>query len=198
MVDLLCKFLREETRILKETRVQCLVYEYPSRNWRCEGNEIEFQEGKELTNPFNNLRACFYSGRLDNLLSLYEENFQIKQKIISQLFKPVINITKKEKAIADWIDLIVEERLTLTVIHKKSFRNFYCGAEQLLFSQEKLKETLYNMVEIFEGRISAEMKDANRGLIPHNGWKNNGVIFFAIFACYINKVGTSSYSGVIE
>ena len=61
-----------------------------------------------------------------------------------------------------------------------------------------MKETIYNMVEIIEGRISAEMKDATRGSILYDGWTKNGVNFVAIFACYIKKVGTSSSSGVIE
>ena len=54
------------------------------------------------------------------------------------------------------------------------------------------------MVEIGEIWISAEMKDATRGSILHDGWTKNGVHFVAIFSCYIKKVGTSSSSGVIE
>ena len=54
------------------------------------------------------------------------------------------------------------------------------------------------MVEIVEVRISDEMKDANRGLILHDGWTNNGVFFVEMFACYIKKVVTSLSSGVIE
>ena len=84
------------------------------------------------------------------------------------------------------------------MIQKKSFRKFYGGAEKLVFSQEKLKETLYNMVEIVEGRISAEMKDDTQGSILHDGWTNNGVHFVANFACYIKKVGTSSSYVCIE
>ena len=81
---------------------------------------------------------------------------------------------------------------------KKSYGKFYGGAKQLVLSQEKLKETLYNMVEMVEDRISAEMKDATRGSILHDVWMNNGVHFVAIFACYIKKIGTSSSSVVIE
>ena len=54
------------------------------------------------------------------------------------------------------------------------------------------------MVEIIEGRISAEMKDATRLSIIHAGSTKKYVHFFAIFACYIKKVGTYSSSGVIE
>ena len=135
---------------------------------------------------------------MDYILSLYEENLQGQKNKLNQFFKPVINITEKENAIADWIELIVEESLPLTVIQKKSFRNFYGGVDWLVFSKEKLKETLYNMVEIVEGQISAEMKDTTRGSILHDGWMKNVVHFVAIFSCYINKVGTSYSSGVIE
>ena len=174
------------------------MYECPSINYRCKDNKISFNKGKGFTNPLNHLKACLYSGSLDDILSLYEENFQGQQNNLSQFFKPVINITTKENTIAKWIRLISEEILSLTVIQKKSFRKFNGGAEQLLFSQEKLKVKLYNMVEIFEGRISAEVKDATRGSILHDGWTKNGVHFFAIYECYIKKVSISSYYGVIE
>ena len=118
------------------------MYEFPSTNFRCKENAKEPQKRKGFTNPFNNPRTCFCSVRLENILSFYEEKPQRQQKNLSQFFKPVINITEKENAIADWIELIVEEGLPLTVIQKKSFRKFNGGAEQLLFSQEKLKETL--------------------------------------------------------
>ena len=110
----------------------------------------------------------------------------------------MINITIKENTIDKCIELIVGEIIYLTVIQKKYFMKFYGGKEQSVFSQEKLKETLYHMVEIVEGQISTDMKDVTRGSNPHGGCINNGVHFVAIFACYINKVGTYSYYGVIE
>ena len=61
-----------------------------------------------------------------------------------------------------------------------------------------MKDTLYNMVEIFDGKISAEMNDATRGSILHDGWTKSDANFVAIFACYTKKVVTSSYSGSIE
>ena len=64
-----------------------------------------------------------------------KKTYKDSRKLLSQFFKPVINITKKAKHISKCIELIVEESLPLKVIQKKSFRKFYSGAEQLLFSK---------------------------------------------------------------
>ena len=176
VVNLLYKFLREETRLLKEIIVQYLVYECTSTNFRCKYIDITFQKGKGFTNLFNHLKACLWSGSLYDLLYLNEENLQIQHNNLSQFFKPLINVTKKETTITDCIDLTIEERLHLTATQKISFRKSYGDTKHLVFSQEKLKETLYNMVERFEGLISAEMRDANRELILNYGWTKNGFI----------------------
>ena len=118
-----------------------------------------------------------------DLLYLYEENLQIQHNNLSQFFKPLINVTKKETTITDCIDLTIEERFHLTATQKISFRKSYGDTKHLVFSQEKLKETLYNMVERFEGLISAEMRDANRELILNYGWTKNGFNFVKIFTC---------------
>ena len=76
VMALLCKFLREENRLLKESRIQYLVYECPSTKIFHEENVKAFQKGKGFTNPFNRLKSCLCSGSLDDLISIYEENFQ--------------------------------------------------------------------------------------------------------------------------
>ena len=136
------------------------MYECTSTNLRCKDNKLVFQKGKGFTNPFNHLKQCFCIGSSDDLLSIHEENFRGQQNNFSQFLKTGINITTQEKTIAIWIQLIVEESPPLAVIYKKEFNFFNGSAEQLVFFQEKLKETLYNMVEMIEGQISSEMKDA--------------------------------------
>ena len=97
-----------------------------------------------------------------------------------------MNISNTEKAMYDWIDLIVGESLPVSVIKKKTYRRF--KNDETNFSQEKLKETLYKLVELAETRIGFQMKKASRGTIMHDRWGKNGVHYVAIFACFMKEV----------
>ena len=86
----------------------------------------------------------------------------------------------------DWIELIVEESLPISITNKKSFRRF--KKDRTNFSQEKVKETLYKLVELVESNICYQMKKARRGTILHDGWIKNGVHYVAIYACFMKEV----------
>jgi len=73
----------------------------------------------------------------------------------------------------DWIELIVEESLSISITKKKAFHRF--KKDRTNFSQEKVKETLYKLVELAASRIGYQMKKARRGTILHDGRSKNGV-----------------------
>ena len=56
------------------------------------------------------------------------------------------------------------------------------------FSQERVKEVLFNMTKLMEDRIGNEMETAGRVTILHDGWSKNSVHYVAIYACYMREV----------
>ena len=110
--------------------------------------EIFFQKGKGWTNPCSHLKTCLCHGKMSELHAMYMLR---KQHELSDFFTPIVNISNTEKAMYDWIELIVEESLPISVIRKKSYRRF--KKDETNFSQEKLKETLCKLVELVEGEI---------------------------------------------
>ena len=57
----------------------------------------------------------------------------------------------------------MEEMFPISITKKKTFRKFKKDATN--FSQEKVKKTLYKLVELVESRIGYQMKKSRRGTI---------------------------------
>ena len=191
IVSLLCSFIREEDReVIKNSimrKQKYLVYQCPKKD-QCikKHGEIAFQKGKGWTNPCSHLKTCLCHGKMSELYDMYDENIDRKQHDISSFFTPILKVSTKEQAIYDWIVLIVEESLPISITKKQAFRRF--KDEEINFSQEKVKETLYKLVELVEHRIAQNMKMAGRGSILHDGWSKNGVHYVAIYGCFMKEV----------
>jgi hypothetical protein len=60
-----------------------------------------------------------------------------------------------------------------------------------------VREVLLAMTVLVEKKLSAEMKEAKRGFIVHDGWTKFGVHFLALFAMFRAK-REQLVDGVIE
>ena len=121
VVYLLCKFLRNETRTVRDAKcvsklVKHIVLECPNPYCRNEKKEISFQKGKGYTNPFNHLKACVCHGKISDLYKVYKENQERKARSMQSYFTPVVKVSAKIKAVSEWIILIIEESLPVSVI----------------------------------------------------------------------------------
>ena len=58
------------------------------------------------------------------MYDIYKENMDRKQHYISDFFTPIVKISTTEQAMYDWIELIVEESLPMSIKKKKTFRKF--------------------------------------------------------------------------
>ena len=90
-----------------------------------------------------------------------------KHHELSDFFTPTVKISTTEQAMYDWIELIVKESLPISITKKKSFHRF--KKDRTNFSQEKVKETLYKLVELGESRIrNSEVNCMTKRLLELN------------------------------
>ena len=99
---------------------------------------------------------------------MYYENLERQQHELSNFFTPIVKISRKEQEIFNWVQLILEESIPVSVIKKQSYRIF--KDSDVNFSQEQVKETLFNMVEMVHEKIGIEMIKARHGTILYDGW----------------------------
>ena len=171
------------------------VFECPKKDQYIKKNgDISFQKGKGWTNPCSHLKTCLCHGKMLELYDIYKENMDRKQHDLSDFFTPIVKMYTTEQAMYDWIELILEESLPMSITKKKTLREFKKDANNV--SQEKLKETLYNLVELVESQIGYQMKKPRRGKILHDGWSKNGVHYVSIYVYFMKEV--SEYRNKVE
>ena len=95
-------------------------------------------------------------------------------------FTPILNVTNKEAAIADWVMLIGRKCLPLSAVEDKAFREFYWKDEAV--SRRTARVVTLYLTEMIEGTISEEMSEASQGQAECGTWTKAGYHCVAIFS----------------
>ena len=113
-----------------------------------------------------------------------KEGRYLHQLTIPSNFRSGIGGSPREKAMYEYINLIVTLSLPISFIENETVRSF-CKSDVRL-SYRVLRDTIYKLVEIVETYIKDEMKDT-RGAVMHDSWTNNSTHYLAIIAVYVKK-----------
>lgn len=92
----------------------------------------------------------------------------------------------RDKAIHDWIELMVMNSLPLSVVEDPLYRKF--SKHDVEISSKTIKEVLFKLVELVEPKIAAELQAAGCGALMHDAWTKFSTHYMAFFACYMRKV----------
>jgi len=169
-----------------ETRkgVTYCVYSCPRKEHCTAKGSIEIEKGTGLTNGFMHLKTCIASGSEKLLLEKYEELKTASGTLTQSSIAWKLCTSPKEKAMYEYINIIVSLSLPISYIENPIFRSF--SKHSVKFSLKTLRETIYKLVEIVETNISKELEDT-RGAVMHDGWSTSGTHYLAILAVYMKK-----------
>jgi hypothetical protein len=139
------------------------------------------------TNPYSHLKRCY--GEEDFLLELYddaiaEKECQGNQGSVGDFFMKW-SATAAEKAMHDYIELIVCKSLPITAVEDQLYRKFSKHTSK--FGVKRIREVIFQLVELTEKIITKELKAAPCGAIMHDGWSCCGTHYVGVFACYMRK-----------
>jgi hypothetical protein len=95
--------------------------------------------------------------------------------------------TPKERAIADWMKLIVDKDKPLSDVEDEVMRSF--SKHEVKVSAKLMKDVIYKLTEDVQAAISKEMVAAPIGSIMHDGWSRSSTHYFGLFACYNRIIG---------
>ena len=167
------------------------------KDFKETGGIITFPNGSGFSNVLTHLRACPLKGKSDEeilkkywIAKVYQQEREKTQTTLGSF------CTKKPKQVApmlntrdmelfDWIEMIVMESLPLSAVTSEMYRRKF--KHKFKFGPKTVREVLLAMTLIVEGKLSAEMKEARRGSIVHDGWTKFGTHFLALFATYRAK-----------
>lgn len=146
---------------------------------------LTWQQRSGFNNPFTHLCACYGRG---NLMDMYKE---AKGEALAFGGETIAyfacdSASPREKAIIDWVELIVMNRLPITAVEDKNFRSF--SKHKHLIGVKVLKEVLFTLVELVEAKIAEELAQAGCGALMHDAWTKANVHYMAFFACYMKQI----------
>ena len=76
-----------------------------------------------------------------------------------------------------YLEVIICRILPISLLEDKLFPDFSKFEERI--SRKALKKVMFALVELVEGRISAEMRQT-KGAIMHDGWSDSGAHYIGI------------------
>ena len=200
MVETLMEFLGEEIQEEDNKSRKAGTY----KNFKCPNEECTrphrlylLKKGSGYSNPLDHLLSCAANCDKDYLLRMFRSKRHAIDTggIHNHFFIPKINgVPEEAKAIKKWIRLILKGS-PIDIVEDDDYRNF--AESKFIFSREKVKEVMFKLCEYIENIIGAEMKDAGRGAIMHDGWSKFGVHYLGVMAVYVKttriKKSTQSY-----
>jgi hypothetical protein len=134
---------------------------------------------KHTLSHFNNDEDVLLDAYVDALLKADYHGGPISKHVL------IDQVSVKEKAMVDWIKVLVLMNVPLCAVKNKIFRAF-CRHDDN-FSIEMVKETLFQLWVLVLERVSDEMKKALIGGIMHDGWTKNRTHYFGLIAVYIKS-----------
>ena len=157
------------------------------------------QVGKGTGNAFKHLCNAHFNGDENAVAEAYVDALELQEKSSSggtlSKFVSVESASSKEKAIFDWIVLMVMDNIPLSSVNNSHFRQFSKHRPEDVFSVEMIKETLIQLWALVELLIADEMKQVGIGAIMHDAWSEMQTHFLGLIAVY-NKQFKLTEDGV--
>lgn len=174
----------------------CKVQNYPQE--KLVKGEITFTDSTGFTNPYGHVLSCCFAGSERQLLDAYwmrqvMVTSKKAQGIGSFLTRPLEEsakdkmkrtplINKKDEELFSWVEMIVMENFALSTVEKPLYRKNL--KHQHRFSIKTVRDVILAMTAGVEKILAAEMQQAGRGSIVHDGWTKRGVHYLGLFATY--------------
>ncbi len=128
------------------------------------GNKTRITGTSGVCNGYTHALNNHFGKRVEDIVAAY--NSVIEEGGDFQFV--VDDYTDKEKAMADWIELIVMQNLPISAITNELFRKFCKHGH--VFGVAMTRETFFQLMILVQKRISDDMKKAKGGALMHDGW----------------------------
>ena len=168
------------------------VYQCPRGELCIAKGKFRFLKGCGYTNPLNHVRTCLAGGSKAELLKIYETTR--KEKETNSSFSLLSIFSQEEKALYDYINLIVTQSLSISIVEQPEFR--LISKHSVVLSRKKVRETILSLVQVVEETIINELK-GTRGALMHDSWTYNRTHYLGIIAVYMKKV-SFLMNGIIQ
>lgn len=182
VVQELMTFLRDEKRDIKvnntvvRANVVYSVYKCPRGDLcRNQNAEVAFQKCSGFTNPLDHLTGCYKKRP--------ELNAEIRDR---RSMRPINRffLTERERAMFAFVQLVVLRNIPVSAVEDTLYRDF--SKFNVSICRKTFKEVLFNLVELVENKITAEM-NTTKGAIMYDGWTHGGMHYLGLFAIYMKR-----------
>ena len=163
VVLLLCTHIRDEEREISSKsgtkKVIYSVWKCPNHNCVTEG-EIKFQKQSGFTNAFNHLMRCIGKGDAKSVYSTYHQNIPT----IADYLQPhsqkkiVFTVSSRDRIVYDWLKLVIDASLPISVIENESFRSF--SKHDKPIGRKFFRKVILALTEVVEEKLAKEMAAA--------------------------------------
>ena len=149
------------------------------------GKKVNIKGCSGICNGFHHACNNHFGKRIDDIVAAY--NTAIEEGCAEGgLFHLVAdNTTDKEKAMADWIELIAMGNLPISAVTNELFRKF-CKNDHI-FGVAMTRETFFQLMILVQKRISDDMKKAKGGALMHDGWTYVRMHFLGVLVTYMKE-----------
>ena len=161
------------------------IFKCPNEECTCLHCLYLLKKGSGFLNPIDHLLSCAANRDKDYLIKIFRNKCHATDTggIQSHFFIPKINgVPKEAQAIKKWIRLILKG-LLFEIVENNDYCNF--AESKFIFSKDKIKEVMFKSCGYVKKIIGAEMKDAGRGAIMHDGWSKFGLHYLGVIAVYV-------------
>lgn len=158
---------------------------------RCpihDGCYVRWSKTAGFSNPFSKLKSCF--GGLDQLYDAFwiaKSALKSGDANIKDVMRYTMVCTPRERAIHDYVQMIVEENWPLTCVRKTSYQDMV--KHGINISYETISMVIFVLGEVVEEKMMKKMK-GKKGILLHDGWTQDGTHFTAIYAAFVVDEGT--------
>ena len=168
----------------------------PNKDCSEEGGEVWWAKDGGWSNPYKHIKSCVFGNDMEAMNDAYFAKVGGGSLTAQPGWEHKQEYSDYDHAMHDWIKLIVNKCLPLSIVEDETFRAF--SKHEVPISRKQMKKVIFKLVELVEKQIGAEMKDAGIGALMHDAWTKDSIHYLGMIASYMADVTVKVHGGIEE